>query len=310
MSLQLQALRERIATAQNLLGVVQTMRGLAMVNIRRAEAAAEEGKHYARAVHLALHVALRQLHGGVQRHDGDAGRRTGKDDEAPLTAVLLTSDQGLCGQFNERICAYALAWVRREVGPSSRKRVATNRRWIVVGMRGYERLETAGEHIVAHLEAPGSVEAIPGAVNRAFLSLDDVLARGTSRIVLFHNRPDARSSFVERHLQLMPFDPARWAELPPGEPPWRTPPMASLPPEQLLAHLVREQVYIDLYHAFTQSFAAENAARLASMQHAAENIEEHLAELQGRYRRERQDAITTELMEIMGGVEAVQADAP
>lgn len=73
----------------------------------------------------------------------------------------------------------------------------------------------------------------------------------------------------------------------------------------MLPYLVREQVYIDLFHAFIQSFAAENAARLASMRNASDNIEELLEELQMRYRRERQDVITNELMELLGGVEAV-----
>jgi len=71
---------------------------------------------------------------------------------------------------------------------------------------------------------------------------------------------------------------------------------------------MREQVFIDLFHAFTQSFAAENVARLASMQNAADNIDEHLADLEAQYRRERQDAITDELMDIMGGVEAVRME--
>lgn len=310
MSLQLQYLREKIASAQNLLGVVETMRGLAAVNIRRAEAAAEEGSHYARTVHLALHVGLQQL-----RLGSDArfpSERTSQ--ELPLTAVLLTSDQGLCGQFNDRIVTYALQLVGAEGHLSQRRTrrqgaAGTDRRWIVVGMRGWERLQDAREEIVARIDAPSSVEAIPNAVNEAFLALDDYLASGSAgRLIVIYNRPDAGSTFAEHQLQLMPFQPSRWARLPEGEPEWHTLPGTSLPPEQLLPHLMREQVFIDLFQAFTQSFAAENAARLASMQNAADNIEEHLADLEAQYRRERQDAITDELMDIMGGVEAVRTD--
>lgn len=310
MSLHLQYLREKIASARNLLGVVETMRGLAAVNIRRAEAAADEGAHYVRAVHLALHVGLQQLGFG-----GDAALQDKPAKELPLTAVLLTSDQGLCGQFNDRIVTYALQQVGAEnhrSRPAARRQkplTGAERQWIAVGMRGWERLEAAGENIVTQLDAPSSVEAIPQAVNAAFLALDDYLSSGSAgRLVVIHNRPDAGSTFTEHNLQLMPFQPSRWARLPAGEPGWHTLPGASLPPEQLLPLLMREQVFIDLFQAFTQSFAAENAARLASMQNAADNIDEHLADLEAQYRRERQDAITDELMDIMGGVEAVRME--
>lgn len=82
--------------------------------------------------------------------------------------------------------------------------------------------------------------------------------------------------------------------------------MAAPSPEEMLPRLVQEQMYIDLFQAFVESFAAENAARLASMKNAADNIEELLEDLEGRYRQERQDAITTELMELLSGVEAVR----
>ncbi len=114
--------------------------------------------------------------------------------------------------------------------------------------------------------------------------------------------------FAPRHLQLLPFQPNRWLAWPGDEPTWKTPPLTALAPEDILPHLVREQVYIDLFEAFILSFAAENAARLSSMRNATDNIEEVLAELEARYRRERQDVITNELMELLGGVEAVAAD--
>src|SRR5690554_4169299 len=100
MSLQLQYLREKIDTARNLLGVVETMRGLAAVNIRRAEAAAEQSTRYARTIHLSLHAALMQMN--------RSGRASIMRPDAVPTLLVVTTDMGLCGQFNERIVDYAL----------------------------------------------------------------------------------------------------------------------------------------------------------------------------------------------------------
>src|SRR5690606_38249541 len=223
MSLELQELRDKIKSARNLLGVVETMRGLAAVNIRRAEAVAARSAAYARTVHLALHAALSAMEGrsgrdgeAEARVEGAAGRvyeraarpgaariarrglgaaalrtpartaTTGASglaaaaggpsrtaaagtlgrtaaagtpgrEPAPRSAgwtgdtvaLLITTDMGLCGQFNERIAEYALALMRRHP--------ETTFRWVVVGMRGWERLRDAEAETVELLNAPGSV---------------------------------------------------------------------------------------------------------------------------------------------------------
>lgn len=313
MSLQLQFLRDKINSARNLLGVVETMRGLAAVNIRRAEGVAVQSAEYARTMHLALHAALTSLDFRTRERivrqsaryvawDGvhGAGRDAGHDVAGrTTTALLITTDMGLCGQFNERIIDYALDLSREHPGTW---------RWIVVGLRGWERLRDTDIELVAHLDAPGSVEAIPTTVAEAFVVLSGYLTdTHGGRLLVVHNRPDGGTIFAQRWLQLAPFEPERWLTLPEGEPPWKTPPMTSPDPEGILPYLVREQVYIDLFQAFIQSFAAENAARLSSMRNATDNIDELLAELELQYRRERQDVITNELMELLGGVEAVVA---
>lgn len=341
MSLQLQHLREKIATAETLFGVVETMHGLAAVNIRRAEAAASESARYARTVHLALHAALLRMQRDRRRgvrgeksvgspssiaRPGGAGAAAGVP-----TLLVISTDMGLCGQFNERIVRYALKLENRllersDLGaktsggsdgspanagdtresPIRRSSHSARARWIVVGLRGLERLEEAGASIVARMDAPGSVEAIPNTVSEAFSMLNDHLtASKGAPLYIVHNRPDGGASFTGRHVQLFPFEPERWRRLPEGEPPWSAEPMTSPSAAQLLPRLIREQVYIDVFQAFIESFAAENAARLASMKNATDNIDELLDELQARYRRERQDAITTELMELLGGVQAV-----
>jgi F0F1-type ATP synthase, gamma subunit len=297
-SRQLQMLREKIESARTLLEVVETMRGLAMVNIRRAEAVAAQAAQYARTVHLALNAALRRM-------DSRSLRRLLRQDERaartrPTTVLLISTDMGLCGQFNERVVEYALAFWRRETAAAG----ADPFRWIVVGLRGWERLRDTKARLTARLDAPGSVEAVGTAAVEAFVALSHVLDE-KGRLIVIHNAPSDDTLFAPRHLQLAPFEAWRWLAWPADEPPWKTPPLIDPAPEKVLPYLVREQVYIDLFHAFIQSFAAENAARLASMRNASDNIEELLEELQMRYRRERQDVITNELMELLGGVEAV-----
>lgn len=298
MSGHVQRLRERIDTTVQLQSVVQTIRALAEVNVRRAQAVAADVARYARSVHLALYVVLHSLARQERRwpRAAEAPRR------GPLIAVVVTSDQGLCGAFHHRITSYALELLQREAPDRSERGVIT------VGWRGLEKLQAAGERVLAHCHGATSVEAIPSLVSQVLLALEGPLRQlRVGRLLVVANRPEPGGGFRESHVQLLPFDLDRWTTLPEGEEPFRTIPRHDLAPRELLRLLVREQLYADLLRVLVDSFAAENDARLSAMRTAADNIEERLAELQAEYRRLRQESVTQELMDVMGGVEAARA---
>lgn len=352
-----EGLRERIEGAKSLQSIVETMRTLALVNIRRAEQAAESSAEYLRTVHLGLHVASR----------GRFGLQTDRSAGILPTLLVLSSNQGLCGQFNERAAARALEIARRvveanreyvrrrETAPadqdtdqgtyhdtdhdadhdadqdaarldtgveSATARAAKTgegtRRggrlglesvpMVCVGYRGADRLDAGGANVVDVLDAPTSVEAIAPLVREIYRVLDERREQGAMRrLIVVHNRPAGGTSFTERSFQLLPFDPSRWKDIPEGETPFRTVPQTSAPPQEIIEDLARELLFIDIFQSLTDSFAAENAARLASMQGASDNIEELLTDLESQYREARQDAITNELMDIFAGSAATES---
>ncbi len=77
---------------------------------------------------------------------------------------------------------------------------------------------------------------------------------------------------------------------------------------RLFSALIRQYVFVSLYRACVESMASENASRLTSMQAAEKNIEDRLEELNAQYRHERQSSITSELLDIISGFEALQAN--
>ena len=76
--------------------------------------------------------------------------------------------------------------------------------------------------------------------------------------------------------------------------------------ERLLAELLQRTVDIEVYHAILEAIASEHGARMAAMDSATKNAEEMLGRLTISHNRARQAAITKELMEIVGGAEALQ----
>lgn len=75
---------------------------------------------------------------------------------------------------------------------------------------------------------------------------------------------------------------------------------------ELFSALLRQHHYATLFQAVAESLASENAGRLSSMQAAEKNIQDRLAELGSRYHHRRQAAVTSELLDIVAGFEALQ----
>src|SRR5690606_32923530 len=110
--------------------------------------AASAAREYLRSVHLALYVALREYR--------EPPARPAKSERAP-TLLVLSSNQGLCGSFNERVTRRAL-----ELGDRIAKDLGLDRselEFVCVGYRGADRLAASGARVVTAFDAPSSVEA-------------------------------------------------------------------------------------------------------------------------------------------------------
>jgi F-type H+-transporting ATPase subunit gamma len=124
------------------------------------------------------------------------------------------------------------------------------------------------------------------------------------QVVIVHNRYE-QQDVRPGDYRLLPMDEQWLQQL--REAPWPTHalPMFTTPADELLSHLVRQYLFVELYGALAESLAAENATRLRAMQSAEKNVEERLDELTTRYNRQRQNSITAELLDVISGSEAV-----
>jgi F-type H+-transporting ATPase subunit gamma len=288
----LETLRRRIRSTQDLQSVVKTMKSLAAVSIRQYERAAQSLEEYNRVVEMGLHIALRNRPDGVNVGEERPQERLG--------AVVFGSDQGMCGQFNERIAAYALERM-------DAMRIRNQDRSILsVGVRVTARLEDARQPLERAFSVPSSVSGITQDVQEVLLHIEDWRSQqNIDRIVLFFNRQTGGAAYEPQMSYLLPLDLVWLHSL--EEEPWpsRSLPIFRMEWDEILAALIREHFFVSLYRAFAQSLASENAARLAAMQTAERNIEEKLDEFNAHYQRQRQNVITSELLDIVSGFEAL-----
>jgi F-type H+-transporting ATPase subunit gamma len=291
----LESLRRQIGGVEDLRSIVRTMKALAAVSIRQYETAVAALTDYHRTIELGLRVALAD-------HEQDAlPSRAGSPGRAG--AVVFGSDHGMCGQFNEQVVEHALrAMARRgrgrEGGPG----------WLAlgVGARAVARLTEADQPAQDGGGVPATAAAIPAAVQRVLLTLDAWRARQRiDQVWLFYHRPLSNAASRPHGERLMPIDARRLRRHQAPAWPSRSLPAFSMEPGPLVSALVQQHVFASLCRAFAESLASENASRLASMQAAERNIDEHLEALNTRYHEQRQNAITGELLDIVSGFEAL-----
>lgn len=284
----LQGLTRKMKSAGDLHAVVKTMKALAAVNIHQYEEAVRSLDDYYHAVELGLRAALLRSPFLIRA-------------KPPRETVLLIlgSDQGMVGRFNEAI-------VDRAERAVAELPAASCRYW-VAGAKAAGNVEERFGPIEQGFPLPSSVGLITAAVQELVLRFEQRQQRGEARLTLCYNVPLKGAGYGQSLLPLLPPDRTWLEEIGAREWPGRCLPLYTLPREQLFAALIGEYLFVALFRAFAASLAAENAARLAAMQRAEKNIEEMRDDLTGRYHSLRQGTITEELLDVIAGFEALMA---
>jgi F-type H+-transporting ATPase subunit gamma len=286
------SLRKKIADAQDLLSVVRTMKAMAAASIGQYEHSVLALEDYYHAVELGLRACFRERQPvraeSIKRDSAETTR---------VSAIVFGSDQGLVGQFNDTIAAFA---IKALSGKPTRPLV-----W-AVGERVHARLADTGITPAGLFALPNSVQAVTPLVGRILLEREERHNLNSEvELYIFHNRPASGGLYTPVARRLLPLD-AHWhQEL--VDIPW---PTENLPEVMdtgttTLRALIREYLFVSLFRACAESLASENASRLAAMQHSEKNIGELLENLNGSYHRLRQNDIDEELFDVVSGFEAL-----
>ncbi len=285
------SLKRRIQSAQDLLGVVKTMKALAAVSIRQYQRAVEALSEYDRTVELGLQAVLRQ-----SRETPAAAR----SQTVRLGAIVFGTDQGLCGQLNNIIVHHALEEIKK-TGVAKENLII-----IAVGMRTADLLEDSGLPVFEVLSTPGSTAGITPMVQDITLFLEDWrFKKQVEQMYLFYNEYVSGATYRPKTIRILPVGDAWLKDLKQRKWESRTLPVFTMDWKSLFRALIREYLFVSIYRAFANSLASENASRLAAMQSAEKNIEERLEELFIQFHRQRQMTITEEILDIVSGFEAL-----
>ena len=209
--------------------------------------------------------------------------------------VVFGSDHGLCGRFNEDLAEHVRAALAEFPAPGHRI--------MAVGVRLAALLESLGLAPEQTFYTPAAATGIVQTLRQLLPALEQWRHTGLERLLLCHQRPRLRHASCAPIGGTATTRPATFL----SPQPW---PGRSLPGhygdrEALLTTLLREWLFIAFFRACGESLASEHASRLLAMQNAERNIEERLTALHTVYYQQRQEAITTELLDVIVGFEAL-----
>jgi F-type H+-transporting ATPase subunit gamma len=291
MAAQLRLVRRRIRSVQSTMKITRAMELIAASRIVRAQQRVEAARPYAELLTKAMEDVARQTGNLVHPLLGE------RDRVAHAGILVLTSDRGLAGAYNANVLRLAEQAIAR-AGSAGAEPVVH-----VSGRKGVSYFRFRGQALAqtwtGFSEVPTyeDAETIGRAMLEAFASeaIDDLHVVYT----------DFRSAFTLRATERR-FLPIAPEEVAPREAGLPYPEYYFEPgPEELLDHLLPQYVVTKVWAALLESAASENAARRRAMKAATDNAEDLIKVLTRQANRARQDEITTEITEIVGGAEAL-----
>ncbi len=287
----LESLRRHLDGIEDLQSVVKTMKAIAAVNIRQYEEAADALQEYAKTLSMGFQILMKRK--------SNVPKALRIKDSKGVGAMIYGSEMGMVGKFNEEIVEYALERIGGGGDGASFL--------MVTGYKAASILNAEKIDVQAVISQPGSVDGIVSATEEVILELYDWWRDNRlAAIYLFYNKRVSGASYEPAEMKLLPLDVNWLNQLKKRDWESRSLPRITADWRKVFQGFLRQYFYVSIYRGFAESLASENASRLASMQAAEKNIEEQLQELNTRYNQRRQDSVTSELLDIASGFEALE----
>jgi F-type H+-transporting ATPase subunit gamma len=285
----LKDIKRRIGSVRKTQQITRAMRMVAGAKLRRAQQAIESGRPYAQRMRDTLAEVARA------QKDAEHPLLAAREQVRNVEFVVVSSNRGLCGGFNANIMKHVdpLLAEQKQAGrgvtitTAGKKARDYYKRRFADGMGGDYPQET--------WVAYGQAVEIARRVSQRFEAgeVDEVVLVFSEFVTVMTQEP--------QDVRLLPFSAPGGEEDEEEALPYEIEPS----PEALLKVLVPKAIEVEIFRALLENQAGEHAARMAAMESATRNTEELIESLTLQYNRARQAAITSELVEIVSGAEAL-----
>ncbi|MBW1430087.1 ATP synthase F0F1 subunit gamma [Campylobacter jejuni] len=291
----LKEIKRKIKIVHNTQKTTNAMKLVSTAKLKKAEEAAKRSKIYAQKIDEILSEISFQINKIV--HNEDDVRLSlfhKKEQIKTVDLIFITADKGLCGGFNIK----TLKTVSEMLKEYEAKNI--NIRLRAIGKTGieyfnFQKIELLEKYF--HLSSSPDYEKACEVIHAA---VDDFLNGNTDEVILVHN---GYKNMITQELKINHLIPVKPKSI---EQTHNS--LLELEPEgtELLEDLMKTYFEYNMYYALIDSLAAEHSARMQAMDNATNNAKARVKQLNLAYNKARQESITTELIEIISGVESMK----
>jgi F-type H+-transporting ATPase subunit gamma len=291
----LKAIKKRIGSVQNTRQITRAMKLVAAAKLRRAQDAIVASRPYAYRI---FSILL-----GLFKQEGISHPLLVERPEKRVRLIVLAGDRGLCGSFNANIFKEAQKFLK------AKKQENAEVVLDVIGKRAYDFFKKR-HPIATHHEGLLAKVTYPRVSEIANELLEAFKKEELDAIYIIYNEFKSAISQTITTERLIPISD----EVPEGVAGiWATSEMDGMTnyifepgKEAILEEIVPRHFRMQLFRCVLESVASEHGARMSAMENATKNASEMIGSLTLEYNKARQEKITRELMEIVGGVEAMK----
>jgi F-type H+-transporting ATPase subunit gamma len=282
-------IKSKIKSVQNTRKVTRALEMVSASKIRKAQDLMKASRPYTRMMRQVIgHVAA----ANTEYKSPFLVERT---DVKRATAIVISTDRGLCGGLNSNLFRRLLVEIRKRQEQGQEVDV------VAIGQKAatfFRRVKVNLVASVTHLGERPQIEELMGVAKVAF---DSYRSGETDQVFLVYNRFVNTMSQVVQVDRLLPLPPTEEGTAPAHD--WDY--LYEPDPATVLDHVLTRYAESLLYQAALENLASEHAARMVAMKSASDNATKLIGNLQLVYNKARQAAITQEISEIVGGAAAV-----
>jgi len=293
-----QDMRLRIKSVRNIAQVTRALEAVSAAKVRKAIQALTATRSYAtKAWQVMSHITNQP--GSLNLHP----LLTARTDPQNALVIVMTADRGLAGAYNTNVIRYVLQRFEKYHLPV---------KYITVGRKGRDLLLRMRKPVIADFSnlPPSPKFSVVSAIGR--LVVDDFIKGEVDEVFLVYTDFVNMARQVTNIKKLLPLEMGNGESLVKDFGSDHTGPSAAyeFEPDQrgILDEMIPRFTALQVYQAVLESQASEHAARMVAMRNATENARDLVGALQLAYNKVRQQTITNDILDIVGGAEALSAE--
>ena len=291
----LKEIKIKINSVKNTQKTTKAMKLVSSAKLTRTRQLSEQSRSYAAKINEVLSDIAARV--SKVQDDGNIGRAFIQN-STPKTVdiVFVTADKGLCGGFN----VATIKTVSKLINDYEAKGVKVRLR--AAGKKGVEFFSFQGATLEQKAVELSSAPTYEKASKYIKLAVEDFKNELTDKVIIVYN---GFLNMLTQEIRVKEILPVSLEKVEISE----TTSMLNIEPDdddEVLKELTDKYIDFNMYYALIDSLAAEHSARMQAMEAASKNAKEKVNSLTVEYNKARQAAITTELIEIISGVEALK----